>query len=423
VNDLTNQLNQANAKISQYSNEITILNQKIEVYINKINIYTRDNEDLRSQMIMIRGDLDKKSAELQTIINIKVSLDNRIGQLENEIRKITEVYQKVTFELNQKLIIISDWEKRAKETEERNKNSQSQIEIYASKIQNLENFMHKVTEETRIKIIQLEKLIADLREKEREQTIIKSQRDNEIQSLKTSNTTCKEEWNRLSESYESVIVDIKNQLSINEHLKNKLSELMRRIEVHNQNVISMDSAVKQQIEILTRHNLTKKVIDLEQDFNKDVSQSNSNIESLRMKLSKIESQKLYKTGIFNNNNISCIEHNSKNSVVYHDSSNVNNGFNKSSSTFIAGNTNSNKEGALRYYSNSGFRHSQVKNENNQALFNNLVNKSIVQNVYKVSDYQSVERKNIISNSHMNTMAKSVLKNYVNKSDFFSDNDD
>jgi len=80
----------------------------------------------------------------------------------------------------------------------------------------------------------------------------------------------------------------------------------------------MDSAVKQQIEILTKHNLTKKVIDLEQDFNKYFSQSNSNIESLRIKLSKIESQKLYKPGIFNNNNVSCIEYYSKNSVVYLD---------------------------------------------------------------------------------------------------------
>ena len=53
----------------------------------------------------------------------------------------------------------------------------------------------------------------------------------------------------------------------------------------------------------------------------------------------------------------------------------------------------------------------------------MVNKSIVQNVYKVSNYQSVERKNTFSNSYMNTMAKSVLKNNVNKSDFFSDNDD
>ena len=60
--------------------------------------------------------------------------------------------------------------------------------------------MNKVTEETKIKIIQLEKLIADLREKEREQTIIKSQSDSEIHSLKTSVTTCKEEQNRLSES-------------------------------------------------------------------------------------------------------------------------------------------------------------------------------------------------------------------------------
>jgi len=113
VNDLTNHLNQANAKISQCSNEITILNQKIEVFINKINIYTKDNEDLFIQMIMIRGDLDKKYAEFHTIINIKVYLEHRIDQLENEIRKITEVYQKVTLELNQKLIIISYWEKRA----------------------------------------------------------------------------------------------------------------------------------------------------------------------------------------------------------------------------------------------------------------------------------------------------------------------
>lgn len=422
LNDLNNQLNQANSKILHYTNEITILNQKIDVYVNNCNLYSRDNEDLRNQMILLKSDLDKKSAELQNVINIRVSLDNRLGQLENEIRKITEVYQKVTFELNQKLSIISDWEKKYRESEARNQNLQSQLDIYISKIQNIEKIMHNLTEEHKMKYSQLEKLIADLRQKEQEQTILISQRDTEIQKLKVTVNSCKEEWNKLSESYDSLIIDIKNQISINEHLKNKLAELIRRIEIHNQNVTSMDSNVKQQIEILTRQMLNKKIIDLEQDFNKDVIQSKSNIENLKNKLSKIESQKNLKSGIFNNLNISVIENNLKNNAINYDSTKFNNAFqNSSTSTFFASNVS--KDGSTRYYSNSGFRMSHVKNENNQALITNLVNKNIVHNVYKASDYQSSEKRDTINNSQIGRMAKSVVKNYVNKSDFFSDNDD
>lgn len=442
ITDLTNQLNQANAKISQYTSENSMLSQKIEVYINNVNIHTREKEELHSQMIMLRNDSDKKTAELQTLLSIKASLENRIAQLENEIRKIAEVYQKVTLEFIQKQSVISELERKLREAESRCSSLQSQIDIYLSKIQNTEASLAKINEEYKIKVSQLEMLVSELREKEREHVMIISQRENDVQKLKTTVTTCKEEWLRLAESYESLLIDIKNQLSINEHLKNKIAELIRRIENHNQNVSSMDSAVKQQIEILTRHTLTKKAIDLEQDFNKDVLQSNSNIESIRMKLSKIEAQKLYKSNFYANLNLNTIEQNVKNNSIVYNQNNIESGnlnvltnapnIHRSGSTVVAaGNTNSSREGASRYFSNSGFRFNHVQNESNQALFSNLVIKSILQrnnnnkNDYKVAtdaDYHSVQRKNNFnssSNANASRMAKSVVKSFINKSDFFS----
>lgn len=304
IEELNREIAQLKSTIMQMTNEIQICNQKIEVYINTLNGVSKERDDLKQQVILLRGDLEKKIAELQTLTNIRVSIENRLNQLEDEMRRITEVYTKLQLEFNQKLAIISELEKRVRELEGLNLTLQSQNEMYLATISKYEKLLIQINEDHLLKVQQLEKMINELRDRERELTIQLKDRDGEISRLKMTINSCKDDWNKLSESYENLLLDIKNQLQINEVLRNLVFELLNKIEMHNQSVGGLDLAIKQQIEILTRQTLSKKAIDIDRNYNIDINQATNNIDGLRQKLGKIESQKLYKSAVFNTINYS-----------------------------------------------------------------------------------------------------------------------
>jgi uncharacterized coiled-coil DUF342 family protein len=304
VDHLDREISQLRSNIMQITNELQICNQKNEMYVNNITIITKERDEYKQQLFIFRGDLEKKNAEYQTLANIRISLENRVNQLEGEIRRITEVYTKLQYDFNQKVVIIGDMDKRIREIEGLNFSNQNQNEMYIVNIEKYEKLLIQINEDHLQKVTQLEKIIADFRDKQRELTMQLKERDNETSRLKITITSCKEDWNKLSESYESLLSDIKNQINVNEVLKNLVFELLNKIQMHNQNVGGLDIAIKQQIEILTRQSLAKKAIDIERNYNQDLSQATSNIDNLRMKLGRIESQKLTKSAVFNTLNFS-----------------------------------------------------------------------------------------------------------------------
>lgn len=296
--ELNREINKLKSSIMEITNELQNSNQKIEMNINSITIITKERDELMQQFMILKGEFEKKSAECKTLVNIRISLESRINQIETEIRRITDVYTKLQYEYNQKIVIIGDLENRVRELDGLNFSQQSQNDVYITNIQKYEKLLIQINEDHSLKVTQLEKIIAELREKERELIMIVKDRDNEIARLKTTITACKEDWNKLSESYESLLIDIKNQININEVLRNLVFELLSKIEMHNQNVSGIDIAIKQQIEALTRQSLSKKNIDIERNYNQDLSQATVNIDNLRMKLGRIESQKLHKSAVF-----------------------------------------------------------------------------------------------------------------------------
>jgi len=269
---------------------------------NQYNLIIKERDDYNNRILILQGDLDKKSVEITNIVNIRNSYDIRIGQLESEIKRITEINQKIQFELNQKIIIIGDLDKKVKEFEAINLSFRSQTDIHITNINKYESMIVQINEDHRNKVAQLERLIFELRERERELLVIIKERETEISTIKITMTSCKEDWFRLSESYESLLIEIKNQISTNELLRNICFELIGKIEMHNNSIGGLDSQIKQQIEILTRSTLSKKFIDVERNYSGDVSQASLNIETLRQKIGQIESQKLYKSAIFNSFN-------------------------------------------------------------------------------------------------------------------------
>jgi len=305
VEELKRQNVQLKSTIMQMTNEIQICNQKIEMYITSFSGNLKERDDLKQQVIILRGDYDKKNAEMQSLSNMRISLENRISQLEGEIRRNTETYNNLQNQFNQKLVVISDMEKKQREHEGLSMTNQSQIEVYISSIKKYEKILNQLNEENTLKVNQLEKTINELREKECELTMQLKERDIEISRMKITITSGKEEWTKLSESYDIMLTDIKNQIGINESLRSMVVELLNKIEMHNQNVDGIDIAIKQQIEILTRQSLAKKAIDMERNYNQDIKQASSNIENLRHKLGRVESQKFYKSAVYNVVNSSC----------------------------------------------------------------------------------------------------------------------
>lgn len=298
INDLNDQITLYKAQISKMTNDISMYTKNIEIYNNNINSITNERDELRQRIQITQNELREKSLELQNIINIRISLDNKIGHLEGEIKRITDIYQKVALELNQKLVIIGDLEKKNKDLDLININFRNQTEIHITNVQKYEKLMIQINEDNRVKVAQMEKEIFEFREKERESLIIINERDSEINRLKIIITNCRDEWNKLTESYESLLVDIQNQISINELLRKLVFELLGKIEMHNQNVGGLDLAIKQQIEILTKQSLAKKNIEIDKNYSKDVSQAANTIDALRNKMGRIESQKLHKSEVF-----------------------------------------------------------------------------------------------------------------------------
>lgn len=135
-----------------------------------------------------------------------------------------------------------------------------------------------------------------------------AEKDNEITRLKQTIVACRDEWARLSEAYEELLKDIKNQIAINDGLRAFIFELQMKIENHNNQVINLDHAIKQQIENLARQSLQKKVIEYNPNT-EVILKSHNEIEAVKSKLGRIEAQKLTQSNIFGgtNNNPSIIQ--------------------------------------------------------------------------------------------------------------------
>lgn len=94
------------------------------------------------------------------------------------------------------------------------------------------------------------------------------------------------------------MVDIKRLIIDNEKLKSLVLDLEEKIDTHNKSVISSDSTIRQQIEVLTRHTLSKKTIDWMSQ--KDVLvKSAGEMEAINTKLRRFEMKEYNSSSLLN----------------------------------------------------------------------------------------------------------------------------
>lgn len=269
--------------------QLTIIQTNIDNLGITINIVTSERDEARNQVMIVRGEYEKFKSENANFMNLKVAYEARIKDLEAKLNQLADIYSKLQSEFNNKLLAIRNFEAEVANLNTTISNHQSQIDVYSYQIKNYERLL--IEKEDQIKRLTEENL-----------TI--KDKDEEIATLKMTITSCKDEWNKLSDSYQNLLVDIKNQISINELLRNLVYELTSKIEMHNQQVGGLDALIKQQIEILTRQTLSKKTIDVNNKNNTDViKKASGEADTIRNKVGRIESQKLFKSAVFDNINL------------------------------------------------------------------------------------------------------------------------
>lgn len=129
-------------------------------------------------------------------------------------------------------------------------------------------------------------------------TTIKEKYEKYIGTLRETIGKFQNEWDTLYESYQNLLADIKHLIINNEKLKSLVLDLEGKIDAHNKQVVSNDSNIKQQIELLTKHSLSKKTIDwLSQ---KDVMvRTAGEMEALNAKVKRMEMKEYNSSSLLN----------------------------------------------------------------------------------------------------------------------------
>jgi len=288
INQLTNDKQGLEKTIEKHVFRIRTLEDDLVKANNSIQILIKERDEARNQIVILKSDIDKLRGEINVLTNIKITNEGRINELQKKCDDLSALYVKLQNEFNLKLTIIANLEKRLRELDDVVCSSEGAIESYLEQIRKLEEKLDAFVKENN-----------DLKVK----LLIINERDAEITRLKLALTTCRDEWNKLSEAYDGLLVDIKTQISINEGLRIFIFELQSKIETHNQQVGGLDAAIRQQLEILTRQTLSKKSIEYNQN-NDAVRKSQNEIDTLRVKLGRMETAKLTKSAVFSNVNIS-----------------------------------------------------------------------------------------------------------------------
>lgn len=281
---LTNERDNLRSNIEALKNQINQMENQINNLMQTLNNITRERDEARNINIDLKSQIEQMKNDINNLTNIKANLENRLNDLQNRYEDLTKNYNKLQNEFNIKVTIITNLEGKINELNQNIQNLQEKINMYLSNIKKMENEisdLRNTNEEQRIKLL------------------IIPEKEQEITKLKNAISTCREEWNKLSESYEVLLQDIKNQISNNEQLRSIIIDLQGKIETHNQTIGGYDNAVRQQIEILTRQTLAKKNIEYNQNTNDNMVKKTTNeMDTLKMKVGRMESQKLNKSAIF-----------------------------------------------------------------------------------------------------------------------------
>jgi predicted nucleic acid-binding Zn-ribbon protein len=313
IQNLTNERDDLKKQLFQMTQErdnlrINIENMKnqinqMEIHINNLmqnlSNATSAGDEARNQIMDLKSQLERLKIDINNLTQIKNNLEGRLNDLQGRYDDLARNYNKLQNDFNTKVTIIANLEGKINELNQFIQNLQEKINMHLNLIKKYEkdiDDLRNINEDQRIKLL------------------IIPERDAEIMKLKNAISACRDEWNKLSESYEFLLQDIKNQISNNELLRGIILELQGKIENHNQQIGGFDNAVRQQIEILTRQTLAKKNIDLNANNLETVKKTTNDMDNLKTKVVRLESQKLNKSAIFSNVGFNVDETNPKGNI-------------------------------------------------------------------------------------------------------------
>ncbi len=263
-------LENLNAQVLNYKN--TILAQN-----NIINTNAIEREDLRNQVLMTRLDNDKLKNELNQQANARDTLESMLRESNKKENEVINCLNMVKSDFNNKLIIISQMEYQIG-------GLNNNINSYSAANESFDREnkeLKRIIDEMKIKVFQA------------------NEKDNEIDRLNEIITITREEWTKLSKSYETLLSDIKIQLSLNDNLTGLVYELQRKIDYHNNQIINYDQADRYQIEMLAKQSLQKNAIEFNSN-NEAVIKTHNEMQAFKDKIRRIESQNLSRSQIFDN---------------------------------------------------------------------------------------------------------------------------
>jgi hypothetical protein len=221
-------------------------------------------------------------------------------------------------------------------------------------------------------------------------TTIREKYERYIGTLKDTISKFQLEWDTLYESYHLLLADIKKLIIDNEKLKSLVLDLEEKIDTHNKTTLSSDTTIRQQIELLTRHTLSKKTIDW-MSQKEVLVRSAGEMEALNTKVRRLEMKEYNSSSLLNSvavdmenfvnegrsvsvsttRTITCqdIIDNGVRTVEVRNSNNLNNGNYTSSETVVeSGNpfstSTSNEERTTQEIIDNGVRRVDVRNSNN-----------------------------------------------------------
>ena len=283
-NQKLNELNSLKSQFDALRNENATLRQKVENLTGLVASLSKERDQLNALLVSLRGEIEKLKSLIVTLTSSSGNVEAQLAEAARKYDELMGQYNNLRDELNLKLTLIQKLELSLKQSETNNQNLTSQLNVNLQQIEGYKTTIAKLTR-------QLEEL--------RVRLSIISERDNEITKLKLTITQCKSEWEKLSESYDHLLTDMKKQLDLNQALIIALAEMHAKIEKHNGNLAGIDLSLRQQIEVLTKEALCKQRMEYSSST-ETVTRCQSQLEDLKSRLGRVEGQRLNKSAVFSN---------------------------------------------------------------------------------------------------------------------------
>ena len=390
INILNRQLDILKFSSEGGKGEISELNCKITSLSNQIFTMAIDKDEAYNQISSLKEEIRNYQIDLNNYNNLKISAEAQVTDFKKKYEQILVIYGQVKDEYKLKINHINSLEFKMKELEN---NSGSQSNFYSKEIEN-----NKIT---------ITNLNYEIEEMKTKLNLFNQYKDETIR-LKLTLKELNDDYSKLNQTYDGLLSDIKQQLEVNQTLSKINFELQAKVDNHNRNLGGIDSNMKLQIENLTMEAISKQKLNYGIKT-EHVIQCQGEIQKIRSKIDRIDSQKLYKSGVFDIANN--FEKNQTENILRNKSVDfkVTRQINLDRSFDFQGENNRYNKPNFLDFSNgrqTNYRNSYLDNINSKLNIDNL-HRSIHLDLGSKNNYNPISSDYKMDNSNTNNLRKSL----------------